>query len=88
MSATFAYVKGRPYAPRPDQFDGAVERWSRLVSDPDASFDREHTFAADEIAPIVTWGTSPEDALPIDAAIPDPAGQADEERAKYIERGA
>ncbi len=81
---TFAYVKGRPYAPRPDQFDGAVERWSRLASDPDASFDREHKFAADEIAPIVTWGTSPEDALPIDATIPDPAGRADEERAKYI----
>jgi 3-isopropylmalate/(R)-2-methylmalate dehydratase large subunit len=81
---TFAYVNGRPYAPKSDQFDRAVESWSRLASDSDASFDREHALAADEIAPIVTWGTSPEDALPIDAAIPDPTGQADEERAKYI----
>jgi 3-isopropylmalate/(R)-2-methylmalate dehydratase large subunit len=81
---TFAYVNGRPYAPRSDQFDSAVERWSRLASDSEVSFDCEHTLAADEIAPIVTWGTSPEDALPIDAAIPDPTGQADDERAKYI----
>lgn len=81
---TFAYVNGRQYAPKPDQFDSAVERWSHLASDSTASFDCEQTLAADQIAPIVTWGTSPEDALPIDAVIPDPTGQADEERAKYV----
>jgi 3-isopropylmalate/(R)-2-methylmalate dehydratase large subunit len=68
---TFAYVAGRPSAP-PD-LDRAVARWRALASDPDARFDREVTLDASEVAPIVTWGTSPEDALPIDAAVPDPA---------------
>ncbi len=81
---TFAYVKDRPYAPSADQFDAAVERWSDLASDSNAVFGREHSLAADEIAPVVTWGTSPEDALPIDALVPDPTAQSDEGRAKYI----
>ena len=81
---TFAYLQGRPYAPKSDQFDAAVDRWSRLASDPEAIFDREHALAADQIAPIVTWGTSPEDALPIDAGVPDPASEVDAERAGYI----
>ena len=81
---TFAYLRGRPYAPTSDQFDTAVDRWSRLVSDPDAIFDREHVLAAEQIAPIVTWGTSPEDALPIDASVPDPASAPDADRAGYI----
>jgi 3-isopropylmalate/(R)-2-methylmalate dehydratase large subunit len=80
----FAYLKGRPYAPASAQFDLAVDRWSRLSSDPDAIFDREHALAADQIAPIVTWGTSPEDALPIDSSVPDPARAPDAERAGYI----
>src|SRR5438477_2512225 len=45
---TFAYLRGRPYAPTSDQFDTAVDRWSRLVSDPDAIFDREHVLAAEQ----------------------------------------
>jgi 3-isopropylmalate/(R)-2-methylmalate dehydratase large subunit len=69
---TFAYVKGRPHAPQ--DWDSAVAAWSTLPSDPDAAFDREVTIRADEIAPIVTWGTSPEDALPVTATVPDPAG--------------
>ncbi len=81
---TFAYVKGRPYAPDADQFDAAVERWSSLPSDANAAFDREHSLTADQIAPVVTWGTSPEDALPIDALVPDPSTQPDEGRAKDI----
>ena len=81
---TFAYVRDRPYAPKADQFDAAVANWSGLVSDRDAEFAREHSLAADDIAPIVTWGTSPEDALPIDAVVPDPANHADEGRVKYI----
>jgi 3-isopropylmalate/(R)-2-methylmalate dehydratase large subunit len=81
---TFAYVKDRPYAPKPDQFDAAVECWSGLVSDSNAVFGCEHSLTANDIIPIVTWGTSPEDALPIDAVVPDPANQADEGRAKYI----
>jgi 3-isopropylmalate/(R)-2-methylmalate dehydratase large subunit len=81
---TFAYLEGRPYAPASDQFDRAVESWRRLASDADAQFDREHTVAAKDIAPIVTWGTSPEDALPIDSTVPDPARLSDAARAKYV----
>jgi 3-isopropylmalate/(R)-2-methylmalate dehydratase large subunit len=81
---TFAYLKGRPYAPASRQFDRAIESWSALASDADAEFDCEHALAAKDIAPIVTWGTSPEDALPIDSTVPDPEQQADATRAKYV----
>jgi 3-isopropylmalate/(R)-2-methylmalate dehydratase large subunit len=81
---TFAYLKERPYAPKGAAFDRAVEDWSTLASDADAIFDREVTLDADTIAPIVTWGTTPDDALPIDARVPDPATVADAARAKYM----
>jgi 3-isopropylmalate/(R)-2-methylmalate dehydratase large subunit len=78
---TFAYVKGRPYAPAGTDWDRAEAAWRGLVSDADAPFDREVRLDAAEIAPIVTWGTSPEEALPITGHVPDPArlpaGQAD-----------
>jgi 3-isopropylmalate/(R)-2-methylmalate dehydratase large subunit len=81
---TFTYLKGRPYAPKDVDFDKAVEDWSRLASDKDAAFDRVVTLDADEIAPIVTWGTTPDDALPIDERVPDPAREPDEARQKYL----
>ncbi len=81
---TFAYLKGRPYAPKGSAFDKAIEEWSALKSDRDAVFEREVTLDAAAIAPVVTWGTSPEDALPIDASVPDPAREPDEDRAKYL----
>jgi 3-isopropylmalate/(R)-2-methylmalate dehydratase large subunit len=84
---TFAYLKGRPYAPKGADFDKAVEEWSAMKTDAGASFDKDVTLDAKSIAPIVTWGTSPEDALPIDASVPDPARESDEARAKYL-RGA
>ncbi|WP_137045247.1 3-isopropylmalate dehydratase large subunit [Pseudolabrys sp. FHR47] len=83
-ATTFAYLKGRPYAPAGDDFDRAVADWSMLPSDPNAEFDREVTLDAAAIAPIVTWGTTPDDALPIDQRVPDPADEADEARAAYI----
>lgn len=70
---TFAYLQGRPFAPADAEWNRAVEYWSTLPSDDEAQFDREVKLAAEEIAPMVTWGTSPEDALPINARIPDPA---------------
>jgi len=70
---TFDYIKGRPYAPRGDDFDRAVADWAALHSAGDAEFDCEVTLDAAEIAPIVTWGTSPDDALPVTATVPDPA---------------
>ena len=81
---TFAYLKGRPFAPKDAAFDRAVEAWSSLASDRDAIFDREVTLDAGAIAPIVTWGTTPDDALPIDASVPDPEREADPARAKYL----
>jgi 3-isopropylmalate/(R)-2-methylmalate dehydratase large subunit len=83
-AVTFAYLKGRPYAPRNAAFDQAVEAWSNLVSDPGAAFDREVALDASAIAPIVTWGTTPDDALPIDGSAPDPARENDPARAKYL----
>jgi 3-isopropylmalate/(R)-2-methylmalate dehydratase large subunit len=83
-ATTFAYLKGRPYAPKDAAFDRAVEDWSALVSDKDAAFDREVTLDGGAIAPIVTWGTTPDDALPIDGTVPDPARERDPVRAKYV----
>ena len=82
--ATFAYVKGRPYAPKGPIFEQALETWSALATDEGAEFDREVEIDAGEVAPIVTWGTSPQDALPIDARVPDPAREGDAARAKYL----
>jgi 3-isopropylmalate/(R)-2-methylmalate dehydratase large subunit len=81
---TFAYLRGRPYAPEGALFERAVEAWSALRTDAGAAFDREVSLDAADIAPIVTWGTSPEDALPIDASVPDPAREPDAARAKYL----
>ena len=81
---TFAYLKDRPYAPKGAAFEQALEVWAAQVSDPDAAFDRETTLDAGAIAPIVTWGTTPDDALPIDAYAPDPAREPDPMRAKYL----
>ena len=83
-AATFAYLMGRPFAPQGAEFDRAVEDWAALVSDADAVFDTEVRIEAADIAPIVTWGTSPEDALPIDARVPDPAQEPDAARARYL----
>jgi 3-isopropylmalate/(R)-2-methylmalate dehydratase large subunit len=81
---TFAYVRGRPYAPEGVEFEHAVDAWSALTTDDDAQFEREVRLDAAKIAPTVTWGTSPEDALPIDASVPDPAREHDEARAKHL----
>lgn len=70
---TFDYICGRPLAPKGDMLANAVAEWDALRSDTDAPWDREVTLDAAEIAPIVTWGTSPEDALPITGTVPDPA---------------
>lgn len=69
---TFDYVRGRPFAPKGADWERAVALWSNLPSHADAVFDTSVTLDASEVAPIVTWGTSPEDALPITATVPDP----------------
>jgi 3-isopropylmalate/(R)-2-methylmalate dehydratase large subunit len=86
-ATTFAYINGRPYAPKGTAFEQAIEAWSVLVSDADAVFDREVSIDAGTIAPIVTWGTTPDDALSVDARVPDPSREPDETRAKYVRAG-
>jgi 3-isopropylmalate/(R)-2-methylmalate dehydratase large subunit len=81
---TFEYVKGRPFAPKGTAFDQAVEAWSKLKTDDGSEFDSEVALDAATIAPVVTWGTSPQHALPIDASVPDPAGEADSARANEL----
>lgn len=83
-ATTLDYVRGRPYAPEGALFDAAAEAWLALGSDADAEFDREVVLDGDAIAPIVTWGTSPEDALPITATVPDPERVDDAAKAAHI----
>jgi len=83
---TFAYLDGRPSAPRGAMWERALAYWRTVPSDPDAGFDREVTLDASAIAPTVTWGTSPQDALPITARVPDPAAIGDAPRRASTER--
>ncbi len=77
---TIAYLDGRPFAPKGAEWERAVAFWRALPSDAGARFDREVALDAAEIAPMVTWGTSPEDATSIAGRVPDPASIADAER--------
>ncbi|MFT8520618.1 3-isopropylmalate dehydratase large subunit [Gluconobacter oxydans] len=83
---TFAYVKGRPFAPKGEAFEQACDYWRSLASDDGAYFDTEVTLAAEEIIPSVTWGTSPQDVLPIDGSVPSPSDEPDPARAAQIQR--
>ncbi len=74
---TIAYVKGRPYAPKGADWDKAVAWWTSLATDPGATYDKVVTIDAADIAPTVTWGTSPEDTVAITGTVPDPASFAD-----------
>ena len=74
---TFAYLKGRPYAPKGADWEAAVAYWRSLATDPGASYDKVVVIDAADIAPSVTWGTSPEDVVPITGIVPDPASFAD-----------
>jgi 3-isopropylmalate/(R)-2-methylmalate dehydratase large subunit len=74
---TFAYLKGRPYAPTGADWDAAVAYWSSLATDPGATYDKVVIIDAADIAPSVTWGTSPEDVVPITGTVPAPESFAD-----------
>ena len=69
---TYEYVKGRPHAPKAVQWEAALAWWKTLYSDDDAQWDKVVTIRGEDIAPVVTWGTSPEDVLPITATVPAP----------------
>ncbi len=83
---TVAYIEGRPFAPTGADWDAAVEAWKDLVSDADAVFDSVVELDATQIQPQVTWGTSPEMVLPVDAHVPDPSKEADPVKKDSIER--
>ena len=83
---TFAYLAGRPFAPKGAAWDRAVEGWRALRSDDDAAFDREVGLDAATLEPMVTWGNSPEDALPIGARVPDPDRVEDPDRRTSMQR--
>jgi 3-isopropylmalate/(R)-2-methylmalate dehydratase large subunit len=81
---TLRYLRGRPFAPAGAEFDRAAEAWMRLPGDEGAQFDREVLLDAAALAPVVTWGVSPEDALPITMTVPDPEAVGDPARAAQI----
>jgi len=83
---TFAYLKGRPMAPKAGAWEQAIAYWRTLPSDAGAVYDKEVVLQARDIAPQVTWGTSPEDVAPITGYVPDPASVADEDRRRAMER--
>ncbi len=83
---TFDYLKGRPMAPKGALWETAVAYWRTLPSDAGARYDREVVLNAADIAPTVTWGTSPQDVVPITGAVPDPDALGDEGRAKAARR--
>jgi len=83
---TYDYIKGKPKAPKVAEFEGAVNYWNSLKSDPEAKYDNEVFINALDIVPQVTWGTSPEDVLPITGIIPDPINFKDPDKKASIER--
>ncbi len=83
---TFDYVRGRPFAPKGDALARAIDYWRSLPSDPGAGYDSTVVLDGSAIAPLVTWGTSPEDVVPITGLVPDPADVPDEGRRAQIAR--
>ncbi len=80
---TFDYLKGREFAPKGEEWDAAVERWSKLCSDEDAVFDKEVTFDAADIRPMITYGTNPGMGIAVDAEIPSSADMDEASKVSY-----
>ncbi len=83
---TFAYIKGRPLAPKAGHWDKAVSYWKTFFSDDGAEYDKEVALKAEDIPPIVTWGTTPEDVVPITGTVPSPADFTDPNKKASVER--
>jgi 3-isopropylmalate/(R)-2-methylmalate dehydratase large subunit len=83
---TFDYLKGRPMAPKGGEWELAVEYWKTLPSDEGATYDKEVVLKAADIVPQVTWGTSPQDVVPVTGQTPDPAAESDPGKKAAIER--
>jgi 3-isopropylmalate/(R)-2-methylmalate dehydratase large subunit len=85
-ATTFAYIEGRPYAPKGEDFAKAVAAWGALPSDEGAHYDKIVELNAADIVPQVSWGTSPEAVVPITGVVPDPAAEPDEGRRAQLQR--
>ena len=83
---TFEYIKGRPYAPKGEDWNKAVEYWKSLPTEEEAFFDQEIIIKASDILPQVTWGTSPQDVVPINGSVPDPKNIDDVNRRNAVQR--
>ena len=83
---TIQYLKDKPKSPTGINWDKAVQYWSQLKSDPDAKFDKKVEIKGDSISPMVTWGTSPQDVVPITGSVPDPEKEKDKDRKASINR--
>ncbi len=83
---TFEYIKGRPLAPKAGAWEQAVESWKTLPSDAGATYDKEVTLESSAIEPQVTWGTSPEDVVPVTGQVPNPAEARDDGKRQAMER--
>jgi 3-isopropylmalate/(R)-2-methylmalate dehydratase large subunit len=83
---TVKYLKDKPMSPQKKNWDRAVEYWATLKSDPDAKFDKEVEIKGDDISPMVTWGTSPQDVVSVTGVVPDPEKEKDKERKKSMIR--
>ena len=82
----FNYLKGRPMSPKNENWDKALEYWNSLQTDKNAKFDKEINLNGEDIAPMVTWGTSPEDVVPINGKIPNPNNEKNEDKKNSINR--
>ena len=82
---TFAWVEGRPAAPKGAEFDAAVERWRELHTDEGATFDREIVVDASTLSPMVTWGTTPGQVIPVTGAVPEPTSDGERRALEYMD---
>jgi 3-isopropylmalate/(R)-2-methylmalate dehydratase large subunit len=82
----FDYLKGRPMSPKNENWDKALEYWKTLKTDTDAKFDKEINLTAEDIVPMVTWGTSPQDVAPIDGKVPNPKNETNIDKKNSIDR--
>ena len=80
------YLKDKPMSPKKENWDKAVEYWSKLKSDNDAKFDKEVEIKGDEISPMVTWGTSPQDVVSVTGEVPDPEKERNEDKKAAMKR--
>ena len=83
---TFKYLKDRPMSPRKEKWDKAVDYWSTLKSDQNSNFDKTVTIEGENVVPQVTWGTSPQDVVPVNGSVPDPNKEKNTDRRAAMER--